>query len=94
MVMRTPEERAAGAQRILQMGRLRYTLIFGILGNGLGYALVLMIAIFPRHAPFHWGLRVFLTAVAAILFGSLHGLRTWKRIVCQRGSYSPPSALQ
>lgn len=39
LLMRTPEERNASKQHIFQIGKLRYILIFGVLGSGFGYGL-------------------------------------------------------
>ena len=48
-MMRNPEELAARRQRILQMGKLRYILIFGLLGNGFAMGLGIAAAQMMSH---------------------------------------------
>ena len=41
---RGPQERASRKERILQMGKLRYILVFGVLGYGFAFGLGVAIA--------------------------------------------------
>ena len=54
--MRTPEERAVQKQRILQMGKLRYISLFGVLGGGFGLGLGIAIALMMQRHSADWGL--------------------------------------
>jgi len=53
--MRTPEERAVQKQRILQMGKLRYIFLFGVLGSGFGLGLGIAIALMMQRHSADWG---------------------------------------
>lgn len=85
VLIRTPEEKAAQKQRIHQMGKLRYILIFGLLGNGLAMGLGIAAAIMmSRHLisphSVDWGEGAVIFAAIALLGGGLHGLRTWNQL--------------
>ena len=75
VLMRTPEERNARKQRILQMGKLRYTLVFGVFGSGFGYGLGISIALMVSRGHYNWG-------YAATMFGAISvvaGLMKWHK---------------
>ena len=80
VLMRTPEERAARRQRILQMGKLRYVLLFGVLGGGVGLGLGLAIAFMTAHISKNWGEAVVTFAGVSVLCGCFNGLRAWNQL--------------
>jgi hypothetical protein len=80
VLIRTPEERAAQKQRILQMGKLRYILIFGVLGNGFALGLGIAIAIMTDRHSVDWRLAATIFGAVSLLSGFFHGVRTWNRL--------------
>jgi hypothetical protein len=80
VLMRTPEERAARKQRILQMGKLRYILIFGVLGGGVGLGLGISIAFMTAHISTNWGDAVVTFAAVSVLCGCFNGMRAWSQL--------------
>ena len=74
---RTPEERATRKQRILQMGKLRYTLIFGVLGSGFGLGLGIATAII--HDSDDWRAAV-ICGTAGLLPACFNSVRAWNQL--------------
>jgi hypothetical protein len=54
VLKRTSEEPGARRRRILQMGKLRYILIFGVLGNGFAFGLAIAVATMTAHHFANW----------------------------------------
>jgi hypothetical protein len=73
----TTEGRAIRRQRILQMGKVRYVLIFGVLGSGVGLGLGMVTAIVMTDHPPHWGKSVAIFGTASLVIGLLNSVRTW-----------------
>jgi hypothetical protein len=69
VLMRTPEERNARKQRILQMGKLRYILIFGVLGGGVGYGLGISVALMVSRGRYDWGYGATMFGCMALVTG-------------------------
>jgi hypothetical protein len=86
VLMRNPEERAARRQHILQMGKLRYIVVFGLLGNGFGMGLGIGAALMMSHHltsthSLNWGEGAVIFGAVALVSGCLYGLRTWRELV-------------
>jgi hypothetical protein len=80
VLKRSPEERAALKERILAMGKLRYVLIFGVLGNGLGFGLGLGVANMIGTPHFgRWIRAATQLVLSMILFGLWGGVSKWNR---------------
>ena len=80
VLKRSPEERAARKERILAMGKLRYALIFGVLGSGLGFGLGIVVASVVGTPHFSGWIRAATQLVLSmLLFGLWHGVETWNQ---------------
>ncbi len=77
VLARTPEERALSKQRIVQMGKLRYTLAFGVLGYGFALGLGIAVGDVITHEPADWGRAAAILGAVSLLGGSFHGVRAW-----------------
>jgi MFS family permease len=91
---RTPEERATRKQRISQMGKLRYTLIFGVLGYGFAIGLGTFVASTTGSGSQGWRSAAVSSALCGLLCGCFRGISAWNRDI--RGPvpfpprYAPP----
>ena len=74
---RQPEDRANRRNRIRQMGKLRYILMFGVLGFGLAFGLALTTADLLRHDSHSWAFAAAKLFLICVLAGWFHGARTW-----------------
>jgi hypothetical protein len=75
----TPEERASRRERILQMGKGRYILIFGLLGFGLAMGLgMASMSLVQQQSPDWVGAAIRLVSWTAV-FGWWHGARSWNQ---------------
>lgn len=88
VLMRTAEERASRKQRILEMGELRYILIFGILGNGFALGLGISIALMMTHSH-DSGLAATVFGAVALASGCANGLRTWNGLFRAKVPFPP-----
>jgi hypothetical protein len=91
---RTAEERATRKQRILQMGKVRYILIFGVLGNGFALGLGIGIALMTSRPRYDWGLGAMIFGAVALVAGCMNGTRTWNdlfRVEVPFPPHYPPS---
>jgi len=61
------------------MGKLRYVLIFGILGTGLGFGLAMVVANNIGMQHFSGWRAAIQLAFWMIFYGSWHGVATWNR---------------
>ena len=74
---RQAEDRARRRERIKQMGKLRYIMIFGVLGYGLAYGVAITVADLLEF-PFHgWVFAIAKLVLLSALFGCFYGARTW-----------------
>jgi hypothetical protein len=80
VLMRSPEERAARKQRILHRGKLRYILIFGVLGSGFGSGLGIAAAIMMTHDSANWGRAAAIFGAVLLLGGCFIGIRGWNQL--------------
>ena len=64
-------------ERIKQMGKLWYTLIFGVIGYGLAFALAITAAGFLDDYPHRWGFTIGKLVLLSVFAGCFHGVRTW-----------------
>ena len=82
---RSPEKQAAKKQRILQMGKLRYVLIFGVLGSGFGLGLGMATAII--HVDDWRAAAIFGTS--GLLLGCFHSVRDWNQLFRTKVIFPP-----
>src|SRR2546430_8240552 len=73
--VRTQEKRDTRRERIARMGKLRYTLIFGVLGHGITIGLVMATADLVAHGSRGWSGAVIKLVLWTVLFGWSHGVR-------------------
>jgi hypothetical protein len=76
---RSPEERAARKERIVAMGKLRYVIIFGILGKGMGFGLAMVVANNIGMQHFSGWRAATQLAVWMIFYGLWYGVATWNQ---------------
>ena len=90
VLIRTQEERAAKKQRLLQMGKLRYILIVGVLGNGFVLALGIAIAFafMTKYDSANWGEVATLLALYLVT-GCIDGVRTWNALFRNEVPFPP-----
>jgi len=74
---REPENRASRRERIKRMGELRYILVFGVFGFGLAFGLAITVADLLTFDFRGWTSVLGKLAMLTVLFGWLHGARTW-----------------
>lgn len=74
---RQAEDRVRRRERIKQMGKLWYILIFGVVGHGLAFGLAITAASFLDHNSHGLGYWIVKLVFLSVLFGSLNGVRTW-----------------
>jgi len=86
---RTSEEPGARRRRILQMGKLRYILIFGVLGNGFAFGLGIAVATMTAHRSANWGRAAAIFGAVSLLGGCFHGVRTWNHLFHTEVSFPP-----
>ena len=77
VLRRTVEDRAIRRERIKQMGKVRYILIFGVLGYGIPFGLALTTADLLRHDPHDWISAATQFVLISVLAGWFHGAMTW-----------------
>jgi 4-amino-4-deoxy-L-arabinose transferase-like glycosyltransferase len=77
LFQRKAEDRASRRERIKQMGKLRYILMFGVLGSGLAFGLALLTADFLSRDSFRWTFEVAKLLFLTVLFGGFQGARSW-----------------
>ena len=77
---RSPEERAARKERILGLGKLRYVLIFGVLGKGVGFGLGIVVANMVGRQHFGgWIEAAVHLVLSMVVFGLWSGITTWNQ---------------
>ena len=74
---RKTEDRATRQERKKQLGKLRYILIFGVLGSGLAFGLGITAADVLRHDSHDWVSTIAKLVFLSVLFGWFQGARTW-----------------
>ena len=77
VLSRQTEDRVRRRERIKQMGKLWYILIFGVVGYGLAFGLAITAAGFLDHDSHRWGFAIGKLVFLSVLFGCFHGVRTW-----------------
>ena len=77
LFQRKAEDRASRRERIRQMGKLRYILMFGVLGSGLAFGLALVTGDFLWHDSLGWTSEIAKLVFLTLLFGWFQGARTW-----------------
>ena len=71
------EDRVRRRERIKQMGKLWYILIFGVVGYGLAFGLAITAAGFLDHDSHGLGFSIGKLVFSSVLFGCFHGVMTW-----------------
>lgn len=74
---RTAEERESRRERLRLMGKLRYILVFGVLGVGLAFGLGITVVDLLDHRFDGWLNIVEKLALLSVLLGWYHGATTW-----------------
>ena len=74
---RRAEDSARRRERIKQMGKVRYVLVFGVLGFGLAFGLGITAADLLEQRSRGWVYAVAKFVLITALAGWLHGARTW-----------------
>ncbi|MGH9493801.1 MAG: hypothetical protein ACRD3B_02290 [Candidatus Sulfotelmatobacter sp.] len=75
--MRRPEDRARRRERIKRMGKLRYILMFGVLGFGLAMGLATTTGDLLAREPHGWFAMVEKFVLSSVLGGWFFGAWTW-----------------
>ena len=89
--MRTPKERASRKRRILQMGKLQYIFLFGVLGGGFGLGLGVAIALMMQRHTVDWGFAAAIFGGLSLVGGFFNGVRGWNNLF-HRGEVPFPPA--
>jgi hypothetical protein len=76
---RNAQDRASRRERIKQLGKFRYMLLFGVLGFGLAFGLGITAADFVWRDTFKWGYELPKLAFMSIAFGLFQGVRNWSK---------------
>jgi hypothetical protein len=93
VLSRIPEERTHRRERLSRMGKLRYILIFGVFGNGLGLGLGITTASLMEHVGHNsWGASVAKVVLLSLLGGWFNGARTWNEAVRNPVRFPPDYA--
>jgi len=80
VLIRTSEQRAPKKQHMIQMGRLRYVLIFGVIGNGIPYGLGIATAIMMDRYFANCGEGAIIFGVVSLLYGIFNGVKGWNAV--------------
>ena len=79
VIRRQAEDRAGRRERMRQMGKLRYILMFGVLGSGLGFGLSLTTIDLLDHRWHGWVLGIAKLVLLSVFFGWFNGASTWSQ---------------
>ena len=74
---RKARDRVRRQERIKQMGKRWYLLIFGVVGYGLAFGLAITAAGFLDHDSHGLGFAIGKLVFSSVLFGCFQGIRTW-----------------
>lgn len=83
------QDRSGRRDRIKQMGKLRYILIFGVLGFGITFGLAITAADFLGHISHGWIAEVGKFVFLAVIFGWLQGARNWNEALREPVPFPP-----
>ena len=75
---RQAKDRASRRERIKQMGKLRYILIFGLLGYGLAFGLAVTVNDWLVRTSHDWVLSTDKFVMSSVLYGWFYGAMTWR----------------
>jgi hypothetical protein len=70
-------DRAGRRERIKELGKLRYVLIFGVLGPGIAFGLALVAVDLLDQLYRGWVSAMLKLVSLSVFFGSWQGVRTW-----------------
>ena len=74
---RQAQDRIRRRERIKQMGKVWYILIFGVVGYGLAFGLAITAAGFLDHDSRGLGFSIGKLVFLSVVFGCFQGVRTW-----------------
>jgi hypothetical protein len=74
---RQTEDHASRRERIKQMGKLRYILIFGVLALDFAFAVAIPVADLSEQPSHGWVFAIVQLAIPSVFFGCFHGSRIW-----------------
>lgn len=77
---RKVEDRVSRRERIKQMGKLRYILMFGVLGFGLAFGLAMSTSDLLAHHPHGWISAIVKLVLFSVFFGWSDGARLWSEV--------------
>ncbi len=77
VLRRQAEDRASRRECMKQLGKLRYILMFGVLGSGLALGLSLATADLLDHLWHGWVLGIAKLVFFSVFFGWFNGARAW-----------------
>ena len=77
VLSRQVEDRVRRRERIKEMGKLWYTLIFGVVGYGLAFGLGITAAGLLDHDSRSLGFVIAKLVLSSVFFGCFHGVSTW-----------------
>src|ERR1700690_992943 len=74
------DDRASRRERMKQMGRLRYILMFGVLGFGLAFGLAMSTSDLLGHDSDGWISTIVKLLLVSVFFGWFMGARVWSEV--------------
>ena len=74
------DDRASRRERMKQMGRLRYILMFGVLGFGLAFGLAMSTSDLLGHDSDGWISAIVKLVLLSVSFGWFAGARLWSEV--------------
>lgn len=88
------EDRASRRERLRQIGKLRYVVIFGLLGTGVAFGLAIITAELLAYDSHSWVSEGVLLLLVSVLLGWYNGARSWREAFRDPApfppSYPPP----
>jgi hypothetical protein len=77
LLQRKPEDRESRRERMKELGKLRYILLFGLLGYGFGFALALTTADLLTNRSLGIEVQAGKLLFLTVVFGWFQGARSW-----------------
>jgi hypothetical protein len=78
-VSRKVEDQTSTRERLKRVGKLKYIVIFGVLGPGLGFGLAMITIDFADHRSAGWLSELIKLILLAVGFGLIQGPWRWHR---------------
>jgi hypothetical protein len=80
-VSRKIEDPASTRERLKRLGKLKYIVIFGVLGPGFAFGLAMITIDFAGHRSTSWPSELIKLVLFAVFFGLIQGLWRWQRVL-------------